>query len=138
ALAFQPDYVPAKRQLAEDLLRLGQTDEGWQLAEIAHKQDEYDVTAYNLTMLRDKMVSFRSLTNADFIVRMSAKEAELYGDRVLALLNRAKATLCDKYGVDLQRPTVVEIFPEQKDFEVRTFGMPGNPGYLGVCFGSVI
>jgi len=33
---------------------------------------------------------------------------------------------------------VVEIFPEQKDFAVRTFGMPGNPGYLGVCFGSVI
>ena len=32
----------------------------------------------------------------------------------------------------------MEIFPEQKDFAVRTFGMPGNPGYLGVCFGSVI
>src|SRR5262249_16430032 len=31
-----------------------------------------------------------------------------------------------------------EIFPQQKDFAVRTFGMPGNPGYLGVCFGSVI
>jgi hypothetical protein len=32
----------------------------------------------------------------------------------------------------------VDIFPEQKDFGVRTFGMPDNPGYLGVCFGSVI
>jgi len=40
--------------------------------------------------------------------------------------------------VELTQPTVVEIFPEQKDFAVRTFGMPGNPGYLGVCFGSVI
>jgi tetratricopeptide (TPR) repeat protein len=138
ALEFQPDYLPAQRQLAEDLLRLGQTDDGWKLAEAVHKQDEYDVTAYNLTMLRDKMQTFRTLTNADFIVRMSVREAELYGDRVLDLLNRAKAALCDKYGVALQRPTVVEIFPEQKDFEVRTFGMPGNPGYLGVCFGSVI
>src|SRR4029077_16209824 len=34
--------------------------------------------------------------------------------------------------------TIVEIFAEQKDFAVRTFGMPGNPGYLGVCFGSVV
>jgi tetratricopeptide (TPR) repeat protein len=32
----------------------------------------------------------------------------------------------------------VEIFPEQKDFAVRTFGMPGNPGFLGVCFGRLI
>ena len=40
--------------------------------------------------------------------------------------------------MELTRPTTVEIFPDQKDFAVRTFGMPGNPGYLGVCFGSVI
>jgi tetratricopeptide (TPR) repeat protein len=69
---------------------------------------------------------------------MSALEARLYGDRVLDLLGRARAALCRKYGVELTRPTVVEIFPDQRDFAVRTFGMPGNPGYLGVCFGSVI
>lgn len=84
------------------------------------------------------MAKFQTLSNADFIVHMSPLEAGLYGDRVLDLLGRAKATLCRKYGVELARPTVVEIFPEQKDFAVRTFGMPGNPGYLGVCFGSVI
>jgi hypothetical protein len=33
---------------------------------------------------------------------------------------------------------MIEIFPEQKDFGVRTFGMPHNPGFLGVCFGSVV
>ena len=38
----------------------------------------------------------------------------------------------------LERPTFVEIFPDQRDFGVRTFGMPHNPGFLGVCFGSVI
>lgn len=32
----------------------------------------------------------------------------------------------------------MEIFAEQKDFGVRTFGMPDNPGYLGVCFGRVV
>jgi tetratricopeptide (TPR) repeat protein len=33
---------------------------------------------------------------------------------------------------------LVEIFPDQKDFAVRTFGIPENHGFLGVCFGSVV
>jgi tetratricopeptide (TPR) repeat protein len=138
ALAFDPHYLPARRELAEDLLRLGRTSEGWALAQSVHDEDPYDVTAYNLVTLHDQMARFQTLTNSDFVVRMSPLEAALYGDRVLDLLGRAKATLCRKYGVELPRPTTVEIFPEQKDFAVRTFGMPDNPGYLGVCFGSVI
>jgi tetratricopeptide (TPR) repeat protein len=138
ALEFEPDFLPAQRELAEDLLRLGRNDEGWQLAESAHKKDAYDVTAYNLAMLHDRMAKFETLTNAHFMVHMSPLESVLYGDRVLDLLGRARETLGRKYGVELTQPTEVEIFPEQKDFAVRTFGMPGNPGYLGVCFGSVI
>ncbi|MDB6052567.1 MAG: hypothetical protein JWN25_90 [Verrucomicrobiales bacterium] len=138
ALALDPDYFLSRRQLAQDLLRLGRDDEGWELAQSVHKQDAYDVTAYNLVTLYDQMVKFQTVSNADFTIHMSRHEAEMYGDRVLDLLNRAKATLTKKYGVELTQPTAVEIFPEQKDFAVRTFGMPGNPGYLGVCFGSVI
>jgi tetratricopeptide (TPR) repeat protein len=138
ALDFEPEFLPAQRELAEDLLRLGQNDAGWELAENAHKKDPYDVTAYNLSTLHDRMEKFQTLTNEHFIVHMSSLEAELYGDRVLDLLEHARATLTRKYGVELTQPTEVEIFPEQKDFAVRTFGMPGNPGYLGVCFGPVI
>ncbi len=138
ALAFDAGYLPAQIQLAEDLLRLGQETEGWQLAQNVNNQDAYDVTAYNLVALRGTMQKFPTLTNADFVLRMSTNEAALYGDRALALLDRAKAKLTAKYGITLESPTFIEIFPEQKDFGVRTFGMPGNPGFLGVCFGRVI
>jgi len=138
ALDLDPAYLPARRELAEDYLRLGQDAQGWELAQDAHAQDSYDVTLYNLVTLHDQMVKYKTLTNADFTVEMTAHEADLYGRRVLDLLGRAKATLSAKYGVQLTNATRVEIFPSQKDFAVRTFGMPGNPGYLGVCFGSVI
>ncbi len=138
ALGFDPDYLPAKIQLAQDLLRLGQETEGWRLADAVQKEDGYDVEAYNLATLHDTMASFASLTNQDFVLRMSPHEAAVYGAGALALLERAKTTLCAKYGLDLRQRTTVEIFPEQKDFAVRTFGMPGDPGYLGVCFGNVI
>jgi tetratricopeptide (TPR) repeat protein len=138
ALEFDPAYLPARRELAEDLLRLGRDAEGWALAEDASTQDGYDVTLNNLVKLHDQMAKFETLTNADFIVHMTKHEGDLYGQRVLDLLGRAKETLCSKYGVELTNRTQVEIFPQPQDFAVRTFGMPGNPGYLGVCFGSVI
>jgi tetratricopeptide (TPR) repeat protein len=56
----------------------------------------------------------------------------------LDLLKRAKEKLCAKYGLELKDRITVEIFPEPNDFAVRTFGMPGAAGYLGVCFGKVI
>jgi tetratricopeptide (TPR) repeat protein len=138
ALSFEKQYIRAKIQLADDLLRLGDETEGWQLAEEVNRDDGYDITAFNLVNLHDKMAKFQTLTNANFIVRMTAKEAPIYGRQVLDLLDRAKSNICAKYGIELDRPTTVEIFAEQKDFGVRTFGMPGNPGYLGVCFGPVI
>lgn len=138
ALQFDAKFLPAKQQLAQDLLRLGEEEEGWRLADEVHQTDAYDVTAFNLTTLQESMAKFVTLTNADFFLRMSAHEADVYGARALALLTRAKSNLCAKYGMELKQPTIVEIFPNQKDFGVRTFGMPGNPGYLGVCFGSVI
>jgi tetratricopeptide (TPR) repeat protein len=138
SLDFDPTYLPARRELAQDFLRLGQDDEGWKLADQVRARDDYDVEIYNLVTLHDQIVKYQKLTNADFVVRMQPHEAQLYGASVLELLSNAKATLSRKYGVELTQRTLVDIFPEQKDFGVRTFGMPDNPGYLGVCFGSVI
>jgi tetratricopeptide (TPR) repeat protein len=138
ALQFDRSYLPAKIQLAQDLLRLGEEEEGWNLAEQVATADAYDVSAFNLVTLHDTIAKYRVLTNEHFILRMSGHEAEIYGEQALALLDKARAHLTKKYGLELTSPVTVEIFPEQKDFAVRTFGMPGGEGYLGVCFGSVI
>ncbi len=138
ALEYEPEYLPAKAQLAQDLLRLGEEAEGWELAKEVHNKDGYDIAAFNLADLQDKMDKLATLTNRDFVVRMSHHEAGLYGQRVLELLGQARSNLCAKYGFEVKRPTIVEVFPNQADFAVRTFGMPGNPGYLGVCFGTVV
>ncbi len=138
ALKFDSDYLPAKGQLANDLLRLGDDTEGWKYAEEVQKADPYDVVAYNLVTLRDAIKGFSVLASEHFNVRMDPREAEVYGQEVLTLLERAHATLTKKYGLPLRDKTIVEIFPDQKDFAIRTFGLPGGSGYLGVCFGRVI
>jgi tetratricopeptide (TPR) repeat protein len=138
ALKADPAYLPAKIQLAQDLLRLGDTDEGWKLAEAVAKEDAYDVLAFNMLELRDSIAHFRTLESPHFLVRMDPKEADVYGKEVVDLLERAHAHLCKKYGLEPKQKTIVEIFPDQKDFAIRTFGLPGGAGYLGVCFGRVI
>jgi tetratricopeptide (TPR) repeat protein len=138
ALAMDADHLPAKIALAQDLLRLGQEEQGWELASDVYERDGYNVVAHNLVTLHDRLAGYRTLETEDFLVRMDPHEAAVYGDRVLQLLRRAKVHLCAKYEVELEEPVLVEIFPQQGDFAIRTFGLPGGAGFLGVCFGAVI
>lgn len=138
AMRLDPGWTKAQLQLAQDLLRLGQEEEGWQWAARSHEKDGYNQTAYNLLTLKTTLDKYAVLENDSFLVRMPAEEAPIFGDEVLELLEEAKAALCDKYGVTLERRVILELFGHQKHFAVRTFGMPHNPGFLGVCFGNVI
>lgn len=138
AIAFDPRYLPARKQLALDLLRLGQEDEGWRLVKSVYHQDQYDVTSYNLVTLRDELDQFTTFELDGLQVRMEKREAELYGNRVLKLLTEARQQLARKYEVQLPETILVEIYPDPADFAVRTFGLPGAGGYLGVCFGNVV
>lgn len=138
ALEFDPEYLPASKQLAQDLLRLGREGEGWRLAEAVSEADQYDVAMYNLVTLRNELAKFTTIEANRFLIRMSAEEAAAYGPLVVDLLGRARETICEKYGLKLDKEITVEIFPKPDDFAVRTFGMPGVAGYLGVCFGDVI
>jgi tetratricopeptide (TPR) repeat protein len=138
ALQLDSAYLPAKIQLAQDLLRLGDEQAGWPLAEEVNQQDGYNVVAHNLVTLQDSLRKFRTLESDGFVLRMDEKEAAIYGQRVLDLLHRARQTLCAKYDVTVDEPVIVELFPRQQDFAIRTFGLPGGAGFLGVCFGRVI
>ena len=55
------------------------------------------------------------------------------------MLSAHSKVLLDTWRVDvtLDGPVTVEIFPRQKDFAIRTFGLPGGAGFLGVCFGHI-
>ena len=138
ALAANPEFNQAQIQLAQDLLRLGDEEAGWEWAQRAHDKDGYNVTAYNLVTLKSTLDEYETLETDSFIVRMPADEAPIFGNQVVALLEEAKEVLSAKYDIQLERRIIVELFGHQKDFGVRTFGMPHNPGFLGVCFGNVV
>lgn len=138
ALKLDPEFLKAKFQLAQDLLRVGQDDEGWSIVDQVAASDKYNVVAFNLKTLQDRISKFRTIEVPGFIIRMDARESQIYGPRVVQLLQEASKVLSEKYDFELTRPVTVEIFPQQSDFAIRTFGLPGGAGFLGVCFGSLI
>lgn len=138
ALNFDPQFMAARIQLSQDLLRLGEEDEAWRLAEQVAETDPYNVLAYNLSTLQDQLEKFVVLKSGRFRVRMDRTEASLYGDRVLALLAEAEADIAERYKATLSDEVFVDIYHNQRDFAIRTFGLPGGAGFLGVCFGNVI
>lgn len=138
SLKLDPNYLPAKFQLAQDLLRVGRDDEGWMIVDQVGAADKYNVVAFNLKTLQERLAKFTTLEAEGLIIRMDAREAKIYGDRVVDLLRRVKQTITAKYELELTEPVTVEIFPQQSDFAIRTFGLPGGAGFLGVCFGKLI
>jgi len=138
ALVYDALFLPARIQLAHDLLRLGQELEGWTLAGEVFDADQYNVVANNLVELQNNLSKYATIERDGFVVRMDRTEAEVYGELVLELLKEGRETLAKKYAVELQTPVFVDIFPRQQDFAIRTFGLPGGAGFLGVCFGRVI
>jgi tetratricopeptide (TPR) repeat protein len=138
SLVYDPKFLPAKMQLAHDLLRAGNELEGWKVADEVFAADPYSVVAFNLVTLRDNIAKFETIESDGFVIRMSRAESAIYGQHVLELLRDAKRTLTEKYDVELQTPIFIEIFPKQSDFAIRTFGLPGGAGFLGVCFGRVV
>ena len=138
SLEFDPKYLPAKMQLCHDLLRLGEEDEAWKLAELIRKEDGYNIQAHNLALLEKEMNGYTTQTFEDFVLKMPKRDWPIYGARALTLLRDAKSVLGAKYGLDLKRPVLVEFFGAQQDFAIRTFGALGGQGMLGVCFGTVV
>ena len=138
ALAMDSNFHPARTQLAQDLLRLGKEQEGWEMVALARQADPFHVTSYNLQILRGELAKYQTIEAPGLVIRMDATEAKVYGAQVVELLQEARETLVNKYKVELQEPIIVELFAKQRDFAVRTFGLPGGEGFLGVCFGNVI
>jgi tetratricopeptide (TPR) repeat protein len=57
---------------------------------------------------------------------------------VQTILERAMATYERKYQMKLPGAARVEVYPNHEDFAVRTVGLPGVGGLLGVTFGMVV
>ena len=121
-----------------DLMRLGREQEGKAELEKAFEADPYNVSLYNLLQLMDTLETFETIERGPFILKLPKREAPVMAEAALELLEDEIALLGKKYRVELETPILIEMFDNHDDFMVRSVGLPGNAGHLGICFGQLV
>lgn len=138
ALKTDPGDVEARTQYGLDLLRLGEDEKGRKELETAFAADPYNVQVYNLLNLLDSLKSFDTIQSASFVVQCPKPETPIWRDEAVSLLEEAISVLGQKYEVTLNPPIHAQIFNDHDDFMVRSVGLPGMVGFMGICFGQLI
>ncbi len=138
ALELNPRLWQARAELGVNLMRLGEDAEARQQLEECYNANYKSYETVNSLRLLDKYKDFITYKTPAIILRLDKKEAELLRPYVQSEIERNMAAYEKKYQMKLKGPLQVEVYPDHPDFEVRTTGMPGIGGILGVTFETVI
>jgi tetratricopeptide (TPR) repeat protein len=138
SLALDPANSHAMADLGSHLLRTGDETGARVALEAAFKADPYSKLTMNQLTVMDKVDKYVTIRDGDVVMRLDPIEAPVLREYALALARQALSTLAARYEFTPRGPILIEIFPKQDDFAVRTLGLPGMVGALGVCFGRVV
>ncbi len=138
ALELDSKDFEARALYTLDLMRLGRETEGKAELEAAFTADPFNVQLYNMLQLTGTLESFATIERGDFVLRLPKHEAPVMAEAALDLLDEEIALLEKKYQVELEKPILIEMFDNHDDFMVRSVGLAGNAGYLGICFGKLV
>jgi len=138
ALALEPQSPRSLADLGLHLLRTGDEPPARTALESSFAIDPFNVVTYNLLQMMDGLDQFVTVQAGDIILKMHKDEAPVLGDYAMRVARQSLDALSKRYAFKVQGPILIEIFPKHDDFAVRTLGLPGMTGALGVCFGRVI
>ncbi len=123
--------------LGQNLIRLGQMNEGRAKLDAAFEGDPYNVWIKNTLDLLDRQVDYVETVTPRFRLVIHKDESELLAPILAELAERSYDALEKRYDYSPATPIRIEVYREHADFSVRTVGLAGL-GALGVSFGPVI
>ncbi|MGI8961247.1 MAG: hypothetical protein ACR2IV_16065 [Bryobacteraceae bacterium] len=138
ALQLDATLWEARSELGVNLMRLGIADEAKQQLARCYHAGYRDAETVNSLRLLDTLKDYETISTGPATVILHKKEAALLRPYIGTELDRAIAVYQQKYKMKLPGPVRLEVYPNHEDFVVRTLGLPGQGGLLGVTFGTVV
>jgi tetratricopeptide (TPR) repeat protein len=138
ALELNPNLWPARNELGINLMRLGDLPEAKEELIRCFNAHRSSPQTRNALLFLDTVKDYVTFKAGRNTVVVHKKEAALLRPYIEPELQRAIAAYERKYKIALPGPVRLEIYPNHDDFVVRTLGLPGQGGLLGVTFGLVV
>lgn len=138
ALEADAEYWQGYTLLGNNLIRLGEEEEGKANLEIGFENDPFNVMTSNMLKVFDTLETYATLESEHFKVHMSERDADILWPYLEPLLEEAWDTLTEKYAFEPEGPILIEVFENSEDFAVRSVGLPDIGPLVGICFGKVV
>ncbi len=138
AVELNENLLSARSELGVNLMRLGHEAEAQQQLERCYAAHYRNAETTNSLKLLDTLKDYETFKTGTTEILLNKKEAALLRPYIEPELERAVALYARKYKMKLTGPVRLEVYPNHEDFVVRTLGLPGQGGLLGVTFGSVV
>lgn len=137
-LQLNPNNPRGLAELGMHLLRTGDERGAREALDLAFADDPFDLITFNLLNMMDTLEEFETFERGDIVLRLHPDESRVLSEYILSLAQEALDELSTRYGMEVDAPVLIEVFPRHDDFAVRNLGLPGMIGALGACFGRVV
>lgn len=138
ALKIRPGYSTALLQLGIGLSRIGKEDEAIDVLRQAYDSDPYNVRAFNMLELYEKvMPEYEFVEHDRFKVRAHGSEHRAVDALVGPVVASSMQEFDQKYGFEPADYLAIEVYPSPSAFGVRSVGLPHIAPH-GICFGKVV
>ena len=137
AVDIDPYSWRAYAILGLNQLRVGEMEQGHANVARAFEGDPFNVWTKNTLDLLDSKDDYETIDGENVTVVVHKDEAKLLTPYLKALAEDAVRFYTKRYDWRPAGPMRVELYPDHRDFSVRTLGLAGI-GILGVSFGPVV
>jgi tetratricopeptide (TPR) repeat protein len=137
AVAIDPASARGHAILGINQLRIGEMEQGHANLIRAFEGDPFNVWTKNTLDFLDTKDDYESFAGEHAVVVLHKDEARLLEPYALPLAEEAYRYYSKRYGWQPDDPIRIELYPDHRDFSVRTLGLAGI-GILGVSFGPVV
>jgi tetratricopeptide (TPR) repeat protein len=138
ALNLSPQLWSVRSDLGLNLMRVGRAEEARKQFLECYDAHWRDAQTKNALTLLDSLGQYQTFQTGTTELMLNKKEAGLLRPYIEPELQKAVLTYERKYKMKLPGKVRLEVYPNHEDFIVRTLGLPGQGGLLGVTFGMVV
>jgi cellulose synthase operon protein C len=137
AVQRAPWWSAARNGLGLLYAQSGDEDSARTVLEAAHTLDPFNYSTTNYLRLLDMMAKYARSESAHFIVIYDAKQDPIIPEYFNDYLESVYPLVCGQFHFEPKVKTLIEVFPTQDEFAVRTTGAPWLPT-VGASTGRII